>query len=249
MAMQTRRPLSRSLPAQPNQGLIDGLALLQALATSREAVGVRDLARRLGWNAMRVNRLLKTLAALGLARQTPDRRYTAGPALHVLSIQSLFASRLVQRAMEAVEQLPTKQHSVALGVLWQDRVCYLFHAAPGQAAAAAIGAHDLYPATRSSIGMMLLSALSEAEVRRLYAGREIEGYRDISELLADLEKIRADGFAFVVQKQRPYQASVAVPIGSPPYAALALAHEMTRERARGLIDAMHAAAGRIGRSE
>ena len=36
---------SSTLGAQPNQSLIDGMATLQALATSAEPIGCRELAR------------------------------------------------------------------------------------------------------------------------------------------------------------------------------------------------------------
>src|SRR5690348_18426155 len=85
------------LNSQPNQSLIDGIATLQALATSSEPAGCRELARRLGIDATKVNRLLKTLAYLGIARQTADRKYAPGPGMHVLAAQSLFASRSEER--------------------------------------------------------------------------------------------------------------------------------------------------------
>ena len=89
------------LNAQPNKSLIDGITTLQALATSPDPVGCRELARRLDIDPIKVNRLLKTLAYLGIARQTADRKYTAGPGMHVLAAQSLFASGLIRRALRS----------------------------------------------------------------------------------------------------------------------------------------------------
>lgn len=233
------------LPAQPNRSLIDGLAVLSALAVSREPIGSRELARRLGWNPMRVNRLLRTLAAVGMAHQTADRRYTAGPAMHVLSVQAIYASGLFTRAMAAVEMLPRDRHGVALGVLWQDQVCYLFHAKPGEPLASAVGAHGLYPATQSSIGMVLLAAMAEQQVRELFASRPIVGYEQIDDLLRDLRLVREDGYACVVQQRRPRQASVAVPIGEPAYAALALTHDIRKRNLSHLLPALKRTAAAI----
>lgn len=72
------------LGAQPNRSLIDGIATLQALASSPEPVGCREIARQLGLDPTKVNRLLKTLTYLGIARQTANRKYTAGSGMHVL---------------------------------------------------------------------------------------------------------------------------------------------------------------------
>ena len=173
--------------AQPNQSLIDGIATLQALATSPEPVGCRELARRLGVDPTKVNRLLKTLAYLGIARQTANRKYTAGPGMHVLAAQSLFASGLIRRALPALEGLRRFGHTVALGVLWDTSVSYLFHAPPGIEASRGLGRIGLLPATTSGIGIMLLSELEDDEVRELYGDREIPRYQDgIDQLLEKL---------------------------------------------------------------
>ena len=145
------------LNAQPNQSLIDGIATLQALAMSPEPIGSRELARQLGIDSTKVNRLLKTLAYLGIARQTANRKYTAGPGMHVLAAQSLFASGLIRRALPVLEGLRRFGHTVALGVLWGDSVSYLFHAPPGIEASRGLGRIGLLPATTSGIGIVLLS--------------------------------------------------------------------------------------------
>jgi DNA-binding IclR family transcriptional regulator len=211
------------LPAQPNQSLIDGLTVLQALAVSTEPVGGRALARELGLEATRVNRLLKTLAYLGMARQTPNRKYLPGPAMHVLSAQSLFGSGLIRRALPVLENLQQSGHVVALGVLWRDQVCYLYHWDKGETSASALGRMNLYPASQSSIGRMLLAWQDEQHVRQLYADRAIPIYPGgIEDLLKDLREAREQGYAYAIQRPKPLNSSVAVPLGTPPYAAIAL---------------------------
>ncbi|RRQ95553.1 transcriptional regulator, partial [Enterococcus faecalis] len=97
--------------AQPNQSLIDGINTLQALASSPEPIGCRELARQLDSDPTKINRLLTTLAYLGIARQTANRKYTAGPGMHVLAAQSLFASGLIRRALPELEQLRRYGHT------------------------------------------------------------------------------------------------------------------------------------------
>ena len=216
-------PVPQMLPAQPNQSLIDGLTVLQALAVSTEPVGGRALARQLGLEATRVNRLLKTLAYLGMARQTPNRKYLPGPAMHVLSAQSLFGSGLIRRALPVLEALQETGKVVALGVLWRDHVSYLYHWEPGVSAASALGRMNLYPASQSSIGRMLLGWQEEEHVRALYADREIPLCPGgIEDLLKEVREARRQGYAYAVQNPQPLNSSLAVPVGSPPYAAIAL---------------------------
>lgn len=233
--------------AQPNQSLIDGIATLQALATSPEPVGCRELARRLGSDPTKVNRLLKTLAYLGIARQTSNRKYTAGPGMHVLAAQSLFASGLIRRALPALEHLRRFGHTVALGVLWNDSVSYLFHAPPGLEASRGLGRIGLLPATTSGIGMILLSELEDDDIRALYADVAIPSFPDgIETLLDKLREVRRVGYARVhVADDRDHHV-VAVSTGDPTHAGVALSGWIPEEATDALVEALRAVALEIG---
>jgi DNA-binding IclR family transcriptional regulator len=234
------------LPAQPNQSLIDGLTVLQALAVSTEPVGGRALARQLELEPTRVNRLLKTLAYLGMARQTPNRKYLPGPAMHVLSAQSLFGSGLIRRALPVLEGLQRYGHVVALGVLWRDQVCYLYHWVKGESTATALGRLNLYPASQSSIGRVLLAWQPEEHVRHLYEGRDIPLYPGgIDDLLPDLRTAREQAYAYAIQRPEPLNASVAIPLGEAPYAAIAFGGNVSPELVPDRVAALRAAAGEI----
>jgi len=229
--------------AQPNQSLIDGIVTLQALATSPEPVGCRELARRLDANPTRVNRLLKTLAYMGIVRQTADRKYTAGPGMHVLAAQSLFASGLIRRALPVLESLRRFGHTVAMGVLWNDSVSYLFHAPPGIEAARGLGRIGLLPATTSGIGIELLAQLPDDEVRELYGEREIPMFpAGIDELLQTLAQVRAQRYARVhVADDRDHHI-VAVAVGEPVYAGIAMSGWIPESATAELVEALRQAA-------
>ncbi len=103
--MSDQAPFSSIAPAQPNRSLADGMTVLLQLVSAREPVGSRELARELGFEPTRVNRLLGTLAQLGLAARTADRKYAAGPGIHVMAALSLTGSRLLKAARPWMEQL------------------------------------------------------------------------------------------------------------------------------------------------
>jgi DNA-binding IclR family transcriptional regulator len=235
------------LNAQPNKSLIDGIITLQALATSPYPVGCRELARRLNIDPVKVNRLLKTLAYLGIARQTADRKYTAGPGMHVLAAQSLFASGLIRHALPILENLRRFGHTVALGVLWQDSVSYLFHAPPGIEASRGLGRIGLLPATTSGIGIALLSELDDTDVRTLYAGREIPMFPEgIEQLLMKLAEVRKLGFARVHVADARDHHVVAVSTGDPAHAGVAMSGWIPEAATAPLVEALRAAAMEIG---
>jgi DNA-binding IclR family transcriptional regulator len=236
------------LPAQPNQSLIDGLACLQALASSGKPVGSREMARQLGMEPTRVNRLLKTLAALGIAQQNADKQYIPGAGMHVLAAQAMFGSGLMRRALVRLEDLHRFKLSVAMGVLWRDQVAYLYHANPGMKSSEALGRVGLFPATRSGIGMALLAGLPVDDVKSLYAEQSIPGFPNgLTSLLSALAKVREDGMALV----RPYDhdtQTLAVSIEGES-AAIAFSGTWDTKRTKELFEALHKTAQLIREGE
>ncbi|MEI8195152.1 MAG: helix-turn-helix domain-containing protein [Phycisphaerae bacterium] len=221
------------LPKQPNQSLIDGLACLQALAVGHQMAGVRSLARELDLEPTRVHRLLKTLAHLGLAEQTAAGKYRPGPGVHVLAAQALYGSGLVRVATPILDRLTDSLPTgvlVALGVLWRDQVCYLYHGSRAQMGAAALGHSHLYPATRSGIGMVLLAQQPESTIRQLYNHREIPGFSGISNLLDELRQLHAAGYADLTRAKNDRAVAVAISANFP--AALTLAGPLNSHTAQ-----------------
>lgn len=232
--------------AQPNQSLIDGLAVLQGLAVANEPVGSREMARRLGLEPTRVNRLLKTLAALGLARQEPDRRYVPGPGMHVLSVQALYGSGLVRRAMPILAELHQTGLTVALGVLWRAKVCYLFHATPGRSPAEGWSATGLFPAHHSAVGLPLLAALSATDLTALYRDADEMPEEGLPALRSRLSQIQSDGYVYLPPGGAREDAAVGVAVGHPAFAGLALAGKISSKQVPQLAARLIDAAKHIG---
>ncbi len=237
------------LPAQPNQSLIDGLAVLQALASAGKPVGSREMGRQVSLEPTRVNRLLKTLAHLGIAQQTPERQYVPGPGMHVLAAQATFGSGLIRRAIKPLESLRHFTMAVAMGVLWRDQVVYLYHASPGSSGADAIGRIGLFPATRSAIGMALLARQSDVDVRAMFADREIENFpKGIASLLKELSHVREKGVALIKPYADQPTQSMAVAIEHEP-AAIAVSGKMDRWQAKIFESALIGVAEQISQSQ
>ncbi|MBN1863456.1 MAG: helix-turn-helix domain-containing protein [Victivallales bacterium] len=225
------------------KGLEDGIAVLQQLAVSAGPVSCLELSCELGMEKTRVNRLLKTLSHLGIVYRTSSRRYAPGAGMHVLAAQSLYASGLFRVALPHLEMLESLGHLIALGVLWRDKVCYLLHHAPGTPFAEGIGRTRLYPATRSSLGMILLAQQPEDTVRELYGGRgEMEGFDSVESLLGKLCEVRNCGYACV---EAAGTVSVAVKIGEPAYAAAGISGKMGTKAERECVGLLLGTAAKI----
>ena len=201
------------------------------MADARGPISSTELSRRLGLEKTRTNRILKTLAYMGFAHQTRSRRYTSGPAMHILSGLTLASSGLLATSFHHLESLTDLNLIVALGVLWMDKVSYLFHHAPGTPFLEGIGRTRLHPAAKSSLGMALLAEKSDEEVAKVYSrAGTLDGYPDIDSLLDELRRIRERGFAALSEYDGHH--TIAVKIGTPAFAAIGLSGEIDDEEVR-----------------
>ncbi|KJV32209.1 global regulatory protein [Pantoea sp. BL1] len=155
------------MSSQPNQSLIDGIRCLQYLVSSDKAVGCRELARQMDMNSTRVNRLLMTMASIGLTIQDEHRRYLPGPGIHALAAQAIRGSSLFAQALPQLEAHAPRDIVVALGVLWEDQVIYIWHSEPGErtSASQALAGFRMLPAWQSVIGVSLLATESDEQLR------------------------------------------------------------------------------------
>ncbi len=205
-----------ALPAQPNRSLIDGLQCLYHVLGSGNPIGSRELARSMGEEHTRINRLLKTLCAMEYLQQDEQKRYLPGAAVHLLSALTIQGSGLLTKALPVIETLMQETGcAAALGVLWNQQVCYLFHGTPQSSLNIAIGRHVPFTATNSSIGKILLSQKCADDWKSAAAACGV----DPLSLQRDLQNCANEGYA-IDDMSRP--GSIAVCVGCPIVAGLAL---------------------------
>ncbi|TDT56822.1 DNA-binding IclR family transcriptional regulator [Enterobacter sp. AG5470] len=202
------------MSSQPNQSLIDGIRCLQYLVSSGRAIGCRELARLMGINTTRVNRLLMTMASIGLTMQDAQRRYLPGPGIHALAAQAIRGSALFSHALPLLERYAPKDIVVAMAVLWEDQVIYIYHSEPGSQVSQALAGFHMLPAWQSVIGMSLLAAESDDDLQKRFAD---EQWRQLSPHVAQQ---REQGH--VVWRHDDGEISMAQPLGAHS-AALAFA--------------------------
>lgn len=230
-------------PAQSNQSLANGLACLQAIVSAGRPLGSREVARLLGLEHTRVSRLLGTLAALGLASKTVNRKYQPGHGIHVLAAQSLRGSGLLAAALPHLRSLLDTPFALALGVLWRKNVCYLVHSSPGRPLEEGIGTLAPYPATRSSIGHVLLANMSDAAIRKtLHSPPDPLPQSESRALIRQIAVVRRAGFSLI---QQDGEMTLAVPVGSPAMAGLAFAGNIPLALVSELRDRLKHAAKQI----
>jgi DNA-binding IclR family transcriptional regulator len=210
------------LPSQPILGLIDGMEVLQLLASVGRPMSGVEISKDLKIEKTKVNRILKTLAFLGFTMPSSNRKYTLGPAIHVLSAQLLHGSGLVKNALKYLIELTELNVVVAMGVLWHDKVTYIYHWQPGMLPAEGLGSMDLFPATQSSIGLALLAEKSNDEIAGIInLNGSIPGQSSKEDFFKEVDFVRTEGYAKAMFENHQ---SIGIRLGNPGYAAVALAH-------------------------
>lgn len=141
--------------SQLNQSVSKAFRMLEALASIDGPIGSREFSRILHEEHTGVSRMLKTLEGMGYLSQNQDRRYQAGPALHILGARCLKSSPILQCSLPLLKELHTDGYRCALGVLHGDQVCYLYHGGPPAKFEEGLSGHEVLPAYQSSIGRLL----------------------------------------------------------------------------------------------
>lgn len=236
--------------SQLNLSLIDGLEVLQGLSSFDRPVGSRELGRYLNLDNTRVNRLLRTLTYSGFAKQTSDRKYTTGPAMLVLAAQGLFASGVTKKAIRPLEELRAYGLVVAMGVLWHDKVTYIYHAKPNMGTDNPFGRLGYFPATACGVGMSLLSELPDEEIQGLYNDKQIPEFPDgIDSLMQRLVEIRKQGYVRMhthYKTHLPQQAvSLAINVKGNMHSAIALSGWIPQEATDELINILRKVSAQI----
>ncbi len=176
--------------------------------------------------ATRLQRYLATLAHAGLTAQTRDRRYTMGPGIHALSAISTAASGLTARALDLLPRLSDLKSLIALGIVWRRQVTYLYYSVPDHDLAQAIGRTRGYPAEHSAIGQVLLAAREDEALASEFPDK-------IEKLMSVIGGVRQRGYAEIDQPASGH-LSLAVPVGAPPVAALAVSGPVRSRKAHVL---------------
>ena len=195
------------------------LAVLEAVSEQPQAIGLPDLAARLQLPRQTVHRVLGQLEDAGLVIRDPSReRYSVGPRLGRLAFASLHSKNQGTPVRAILQSLVDEINETCnIGVLddldyvYLDRIECKWPLRTHLEAGSRMGAHCI------SGGKLLLAELEPEYCKRLLRSRKLESYTSktitkVSDLEAELARIRAKGFALNNQEFLEGIVGVAVPI-------------------------------------
>lgn len=196
--------------------LIRGLGILQDLSGERRRLTLSEVAASLRVTRSSAYRLLFTLSRLGFVLfDTETKTYALGPEVLRLGYGYLAARDLVEVATPHLVRLRDRTGwSAHLGELQGRDVVYLARVATRRSIASTVHVGTRLPARATTMGRILLSGLSPAEVRELYRDEPFPpvGQGSLAELI---QQLADDGQAGVVVQDSGYEpgvASIAAPI-------------------------------------
>ncbi|MFT3820634.1 MAG: IclR family transcriptional regulator [Rubrivivax sp.] len=197
-------------------GINSGLDLLESLAASATGLTMTELARQVGMAKSSVHQLLASLAARGYVRRAADQRFHIGVKAWEVGCRATVVEigRVAEPYM--AELVREVDEGVALGVLDGGHVVCIQIAESAQVVRVHNRVGERNPAHCLSNGLAMLSLLDDEEVlARLPRKLEKLTPRTIdrrSELLAELKRVREQGYAVCRGSWRLDVAGVAVAV-------------------------------------
>ena len=179
-----------------------------------------DVARLAGLSRASARRCLHTLTVLGYATLA-NGRYELTPAILTLGqayLSSMSVARVAQPVLERVSEELHESSSVA--VLDGDEIVYVARAAARRILAISLEVGSRLPVACTSMGRVLLAAQDAEERARVLRRVKLPRYTartitDKGALAAELDAVRAQGYAIVDQELELGLRSLAVPLHDP----------------------------------
>jgi IclR family pca regulon transcriptional regulator len=195
-----------------------GLAVMSAFEGVDGGLTMAQAAQRTGLPRAGARRMLLTLVALGLARQSADGRFSLTSRVLRLGYSYLSSLDIAERARPVVEALSAATNeTVAVSVLDGAEVTFVARADVARILRNRLSVGSRLPAFCTSMGRVLLTqpapdalrALLEGTERPAYTGQTLTG---IADLMAEIARVKAQGWALVSEELEPGACGIAAPI-------------------------------------
>jgi IclR family pca regulon transcriptional regulator len=199
------------------EALARGLSVMKAFREQSDRLTLSDVARITDLSRASVRRSLLTLEALGYV-ESSGRYFSLSPQVLTLAQAYLSSSPVPRVAQSFLEKASeTLSESCSLSILHNDEVIYIARSAKKRIGSMHrdVGTH--LPAHCTSMGRVLLAALSDTERESFLAKAKLESFTrytivDANELRAVLEKVKRSNYSLVDQELEIDLRALAIPI-------------------------------------
>lgn len=198
-------------------GLVKGLAVIECFDEEHASQSITDVANRTGLERATARRCLLTLTSLGYASYD-GKFFRLTPRVLNLGHSYLAATplpRLIQPFLEELSAATGESTSAAM--LEGTDILYIARASIRRVMSINLAPGARLPAYCTSMGRVLLSALSPAKAKSLLDQSELIAYTaktkaDLATITTELAVVAAQGFAVIDEELELGLCSIAVPI-------------------------------------
>lgn len=203
---------------------------LDLVISAKEGASFSSLQSELGIPKSSMHSILKELCHQDILYYNPQTKtYIIGGAFVQLSARCMAQVNFVREINLAARNLSlSAKLTVSASVLRQKQVVYIAEHLE-RAGSRTINVGLSFPAHTTSMGKVLLSSLSDQEIRSLYENHQFEQYtehtiKNIEELFAAIYQVRQQGYANDLGEFAPTMGCTAVPIllGGKAIAAMSI---------------------------
>ncbi|HEY3574666.1 MAG TPA: IclR family transcriptional regulator C-terminal domain-containing protein [Arthrobacter sp.] len=214
------RPPKEGTPAASDQyvqSLARGLAVIRAFDTEHADMTLTEVAARTDLTRATARRFLHTLVELGYVR-TDGKTFALTAQVLQLGYAYLSGLSLPQLAQPHLEELSLKLgESTSAAVLDGTDIAYIARVTTRRIMTIGITVGTRFPAYATSMGRVLLAGLPPEQLKEYLAAAEIKpltprAVGTVKELLAVLDKVRAQGWCLLDQELELGLMSVAAPV-------------------------------------
>jgi IclR family pca regulon transcriptional regulator len=209
--------LPTSQEGRYSQSLERGLAILRAFTPERTWMGIAEIAQHLEMSRPTTHRYASTLVALNYLEQGRGRKYRLGMRASDPGRAAIASTQLSLLPSALLAELRDRSGCTAgLAVLDGADIIYVDRARSARQGPAEVNARigrgSRLPARETAMGRVLLAELSDDELRAVLGAEPKGGRGQWTKLLAELERVRDDGFAIAAQLRVVDQMCIAAPI-------------------------------------
>ncbi|WP_345216403.1 IclR family transcriptional regulator domain-containing protein [Georgenia halophila] len=224
------------------QSLDRGLAVIRAFDADHPRLTLSDVARRTGLTRAAARRFLHTLVDIGYV-DADGRLFTLRPRVLELGFAYLSALGLPEIARPHLERLAAVVgESASLSVLDGTDITYVARVAARRIMSVDLGVGTRLPAYATSMGRVLLAGLPPSDLNEHLAELEPLTRYTITErshLLAELDRVRGQGWSVVDEELEEGLRSMAAPVRDGRGVVAAAVNVSTAAR-RGSVTTMAA---------
>src|SRR5882724_10091386 len=199
------------------ESLDRGLRLLEKFGTTSGPMTLSDLARAAELPRATARRILFTLERGGFVA-TDGKLFTLTPHVLMLAASYLRSSQVVTVLQPVLDRIATAAQEISsLSVLDGEEVVFIARGSPARVFSAGLDIGYRLPAFCTSVGRIMLSRLSDAELAATLDAMKLEPLTpftvtDKKSLLQAIVRDREQGYSLVDREAEPGFRSISVPV-------------------------------------